>query len=119
MMNSNVVGDMILNQEQSEARKLIMDYLDRRGARHSMVGYPYAVMAAEYLVDHPDVMARRQLRAALEAVEGADPAGRTRKAIDRCIRTMIMQMDEDATVKELVFAIADHVCLALKRKTIR
>lgn len=103
-------------QDAAEIRRMIMAYLDERGARHAMVGYPYTIMAAEYLVTHPDARAHRQLRAALEDVESKDLSHRSKKAIDRCIRTMIAQMDEDSTVKELVFAIADHVCLALDRR---
>lgn len=94
-------------------RKMIMDYLDQRGARHAMVGYPYAVMASEYLITHPDARAHRRLRTALDYVASKDPAHRSRIAIDRCIRTMIGQMNEESTVKELVFAIVDYVCLVL------
>lgn len=97
----------------AEARRLIVEYLDEHGGRHAMVGYPYAATAAEFLVTHPEARARRQLRTALEYVEEHDNAGRCRKAIDRCIRTMIVQMNDDVTVKELVFAIADHVCLKM------
>jgi len=96
-----------------EVRRLITEYLDEHGARHAMVGYPYVCAAAEFLVMHPDARARRQLRTALEYVESTDDGGRGKKAIDRCIRTMIVQMNDDVTVKELVFAIADHVCLAM------
>lgn len=96
-----------------EVRRLITEYLDGHGARHAMVGYPYVCAAAEFLVTHPEARARRQLRAALEYVEATDEGGRGKKAIDRCIRTMIVQMNDDVTVKELVFAIADHVCLAM------
>lgn len=99
--------------DPAEAKRLIAEYLDAHGGRHAMVGYQYAAQAAQYLVMNPEALARRQLRLALEYVESVDSIGRGRKAIDRCIRTMIAQMDDDVTVKELVFSIADSVCLKM------
>lgn len=105
----------VAGEKQTDVGKIISEYLDERGARHAMVGYPYVCVAAEFLATHPEARAKRQLRMALEYVEQQDvgKGNRGRKAIDRCIRTMIAQMYDSVTVKELVFAAADHACLVL------
>lgn len=90
-------------------RLRIMEFLDGKKARHSMAGYPYAVMAAEYLVMHGDIRMSRQLHPALLYVSANDPAGRDERAIDRCIRGMAAQMDWEETVKELIFAAVDFI----------